>query len=294
MKRALVLSGGGSRGAFQVGVWKYLKERNWQPDIICGTSIGAVNAAAIGSGLDVATLEHLWTTHNRRRIYRLNLVSFMAHTLFRRAVTPVLDTGPMKDMLAKHLDFNALKQSTTRVVISAVNITTARPRFFSQEEIGIEHILASSAMPLLFPWQVIDGAPYWDGGVMVNTPLIPALAFGADEIIVVLLSPIGHTPQAIPAHFRLAGEHLFEQFLSAPYQSALMARGHDDQTTRRVALLSGHTFRPGPGDPGPSITTLAPKTMLGFSSLINFSLKQARSLIDQGYQTAADQLNGRI
>ena len=50
MKKALILSGGGARGAFQVGVWQYLREINWTPDLICGTSIGAVNAAAIGSG----------------------------------------------------------------------------------------------------------------------------------------------------------------------------------------------------------------------------------------------------
>ncbi|MBF0574025.1 MAG: patatin-like phospholipase family protein, partial [Desulfamplus sp.] len=51
MKRALILSGGGSRGSFQVGVWRYLQEKQWYPDMICGTSIGAINAVAIGSGL---------------------------------------------------------------------------------------------------------------------------------------------------------------------------------------------------------------------------------------------------
>jgi NTE family protein len=76
MKKALILSGGGARGAFQVGVWKYLREINWTPDLICGTSIGAINAAAIGSGMPVKRLIDLWETHNRSEIYRLKTLHF--------------------------------------------------------------------------------------------------------------------------------------------------------------------------------------------------------------------------
>ncbi len=81
MKRALILAGGGARGSFQAGVWKYLVQIGWKPDIICGTSIGAINAAAIGSGMDIKTLIHLWTTYNSRRMYRLNFLQFMCEIL---------------------------------------------------------------------------------------------------------------------------------------------------------------------------------------------------------------------
>jgi NTE family protein len=60
IRRALILSGGGGRGAYQVGVWRRLQEVGWQPDIVCGTSIGAINGALIGSGWDAQRMEQLW------------------------------------------------------------------------------------------------------------------------------------------------------------------------------------------------------------------------------------------
>ena len=66
--RALILSGGGARGAYQVGVWKFLQEIGWNPDLICGTSVGAVNASAIGCGLNLQEMVHLWKTIERGRI----------------------------------------------------------------------------------------------------------------------------------------------------------------------------------------------------------------------------------
>ena len=60
--RALILSGGGTRGAYEIGVWKYLCEVKWQPDLICGTSVGAINGAGITAGLsldDLIGLDHV-------------------------------------------------------------------------------------------------------------------------------------------------------------------------------------------------------------------------------------------
>lgn len=291
VKKALIFAGGGSRGAFQIGVWKYLAERNWKPDIICGTSVGAINAVGIGSGLDVATLIHLWTSYNRRKMYRLNLIPFLAYLLSGRAIKPLLDTSPLQSMALKHLDFKALGQSPTKVVISAVNIQTARPVFFDNNEIRLEHVLASGAMPVLFPWHEINGVPHWDGGVMANMPLQPALDFGAEEIIVVTLSPVGHTPQPFPGNAGKALEHVFEQFLLAPYQSTLLAKGYQDMALLPVQTTYRQKFsNQGLNLKQPNIITLAPKKMLGFRSLLNFSLKQARMLIDEGYKTAHTQL----
>jgi NTE family protein len=291
MKKALILAGGGSRGAFQIGVWKYLVERNWVPDIICGTSVGAINAAGIGSGLDVPALIQLWTSHNRRKMYSLNLVQFLAYFLSGRALKPLLDTRPLQAMVKESLDFNTVKKNPTKIVISAVNVHTATPVYFDNKEISIEHVLASGAMPILFPLQHIDGVPYWDGGVMVNIPLQPALDFGADEIIIVFLSPVGHTPQASPRNALKAGEHIFEQFLTGPYQSCLRAKGYQDfplppfksKYTERYKNSDNKTNQP-------NIITLAPSKMLGFRSLLNFSVPQARRLIDEGYKTANTQL----
>ena len=299
MKRALILAGGGSRGAFQIGVYKYLAERNWIPDIICGTSVGAINAAGIGSGLDTHALVRLWTTYNRRRMYRLNLIPFLSYFLSGRALKPLLDTRMMQAMVSDHVDFDHLKNNRTKVVISTVNVLTSRPCFFDNSQIRLEHIMASSAMPVLFPWQYIDGVPHWDGGTMANIPLQPALDFGADEIIIVQLSPVTHTPQALPKNVRIALEMVFEQFLAGSYASAYANAHESSLTTLGVEKnplpslqLKYTTKYPSGGShkSHPNIITLAPGKMLGFKSLLNFSVSQAKTLIDEGYKTASTHL----
>lgn len=282
MKRALVLAGGGSRGAFQIGVWKYLAQRNWKPDIICGSSVGAINAAAIGSGIDPDTLVRLWTTYNRRKMYRLNLLPFLARLISGRNMAPLLDTRPLKAMIKEHSDFDAIQNNSAKIMISAVNVHTGKPVFFDNQNITVNHILASSAMPVLFEQQSIDGVPYWDGGVMANIPLQPALDAGADEIIVVNLSPVGHTPQPFPQNAVKAGEHVFEQFLAASYQNTISANRLYDIPLPRTEPVGFKSIQ------GLKIKVflLAPSRMLGFRSLLNFSLNQARELIDEGYKTA--------
>lgn len=273
MKRALVLSGGGARGAFQVGVWKYLLEKGWDPDLICGTSVGAVNAVAIGSDMPLEKLMHIWKTLNHRKAYRLRLLRFLGAALSGRAFRPLLDTAPLRSTITNALDLAALRRSRRDIIITAVNILTSRIKLFNQDVITVDHVMASGAMPILFPWQTIDGQPYWDGGVMANTPLFPALEQGADEIIVVLLSPVGHIGQAVPNSVREAAELLFEHFLLGSCQ----ATGHEH----------GPAFT---GDRRPRIFTVAPSRMLGFRSLLNFSVKQSLRLLDEGYRNAQAQL----
>ncbi len=265
------------------------------PDIICGTSVGAINAVGIASGLDTETLIRLWTTHKRRKMYQLNLVPFLSGFLpgfgSGRTLKPLLNTRMLQQVVSDHLDFNALKESQTKVVISAVNVHTARSSFYDNSQICLDHVLASSALPILFPWHNIDGVPHWDGGVMTNIPLQPALDFGANEIIIAMLSPIGHTPQSFPRTIRGALEHVFEQFLASAYQSTLMARGYQDRPlpTPQLKYQARYNCNDS-GENQPNIITLAPGRMLGFRSLLNFSSSQAKQLIQEGYTTAHTQL----
>ncbi|MBF0242561.1 MAG: patatin-like phospholipase family protein [Desulfamplus sp.] len=280
MKRALILSGGGSRGSFQVGVWKYLQEKNWYPDLICGTSIGAINAVAIGSGLTVQEIANIWRTSgsNRDKIYKLKIFDFLANALFNRRLVPLMDTTPLKKMIQSAIDFNRLKQSKIEIVISAVNLNTALPEFFNQHEITVDHIMASSAMPIIFSPQKIGQVSYWDGGIMANTPILPALVYGADEIIVVLLSPVGHqTGLPEPKKLMEAAEHLMEQSLASSYQATIMAQF--------FKIYSCKT---------PKIITIAPSKMLGIPSLLNFTQKQANLLMADGYKNACKELKNRL
>ncbi len=275
MKRALILSGGGARGAFQVGVWKYLREINWTPDLICGTSIGAINAAAIGSGMPVDRLADLWRTHNRSEIYRLKTLHFIKSALRGKPLKSVLDTTPLRSMLIRHLNMRALRQSPIEIIISAVHLATGRLHLYNQAVIEIDHLMASSAMPILFPWQPIGGELYWDGGVMANSPLFIALERKAEEIIVVLLSPVGHRPLPPPASLREGLELVFEQLLIGSYQTAM-------------PVFNGTAGAQ--HSPQPRISVVAPSQMLGFASLLNFSTRQVNRLINAGYHNARRQL----
>lgn len=292
MKKALILTGGGARGAFHVGVWKYLQEQKWRPDLICGTSIGAINAAAIGSGLPLESLQQIWKTIHRTKIYRSELLKSLGCALFRKPLKPLLDTGPLRELITKHLDLPALRQSPMDIIVTAVNVVNGRLYLFNQHEIDVDHLMASSAMPILFPWQYIDGEPYWDGGVMANTPLFTALQKEMDEIIVVLLSPVGHLELPFPGTMMNGMELVFEHLLSGAYQS-----------TRPVSKGSRQPL--GWVDPGwqprktmqtpsgrrPVIRVVAPPRMLGFRSLLNFSSRQAQRLMQAGYHNARRQLD---
>ncbi len=291
MKRALILSGGGARGAFQIGVWKYLQERNWTPDLVCGTSVGAINAVAIASGMPLDRLFAIWTTYHRPMIYRFRMLRFLVNLLLGRPLKPVMDTRPMRKMVTRHLDIAALRKSRMDVIITAVNLLTSRLHLFNQNVIEVDHVMASSAMPILFPWQYIDGEPYWDGGVMANSPLFPALKSGADEIIVVLLSPVGNAPTAFPGLVKNAIELAFEHLLIGSCQTALASAAWP-AAGNPVAYppLAYNGSVAASGVTGPTIKTVGPSRMLGFRSLLNFSPRQARQLIDEGYRNARAQL----
>jgi NTE family protein len=290
MERALILSGGGARGAFQLGVLEYLAEKNWHPELICGTSVGAINAVAIGCGVTAHRLAGFWRALDRQKVYKFALAKFFLALLSRRRFSPVMDTTPLQHLLRNTLDIGMLRNSKTEIIISAVNMKTAEVTYFNQQTITLEHVMASSAMPMFFPWQIIHGEPYWDGGAMVNTPIAPAFARNAREIIVVLLSPIGGINQKLPRDHRHAAELIFEHLLVGSYHTL---KSYLKETDPRI-------FSQKPAFPESSpaqhqreksrIATVAPEQMLGFRSLLNFSVKQTQRLIHEGYLSACRQL----
>ncbi|MDF3818701.1 patatin-like phospholipase family protein [Leptospira sp. 96542] len=282
-KRALVLSGGGARGAYQAGVMRYLEEINWKPDIICGTSVGAINACAIGSGMSSKELTNLWLQLTKRNIMKYSFWN-MIRGIFSRKYIPLVNTEPLKKLIQEKLSFQRLNESKTQVIISAVNILTSELKFFENPNLRIEHILASSAIPMVFPWQLIDGEPYWDGGVMANTPILPALTHEASEILVVLLSPVGgQVVLNAPTTKDEAIERLFELYLLGSYKSIEQGLEYrksvmDGLTPIENFLISLRTeFK------RTKITVVAPKQMLGFGSILNFSKNQASDLLENGY-----------
>lgn len=272
-RRALVLSGGGARGAFQIGVWQYLCEQGWSPDVICGSSVGAINATAIACGLSLDQIIQLWRGITRSSVYRYVWMRALYKTIFKRRYAPLRDTAPLRRLLRDHLDLNALRSSAIKVYLSAVDMQTGRPTYFDNQQTTIQHVMASSAIPLFFPWHWIDQKPYWDGGVMVNVPLSPAFEEGVQEIVVVLLSPVGKFDQPRPSTFANGLELMFVHLMLGSYQVMTDKYIGAALSLKQVALH-----------------VVAPERMLGFKSLVNFSPRQSMQLMDHGYNCARAQL----
>jgi len=285
-KKALVLSGGGARGAYQAGVFRALSEKGWDPDIITGTSVGAINACAIGSGMDSNHLCDLWRELDKSQVMKLTWKNSL-RALLRRRFHALADTTPLQNLLLEKLNFQNLNASQKKVIITAVNVMTAELKFFENPKIRIEHILASSAIPLIFPWQMVDGAPHWDGGVMANTPILPAITHGASEILVVLLSPVGGETHLSPPRNRLeALERLYELYLIGSFKN--IEEGIEFQKESISNPLVAFWSKIRPGLENTSIKVIAPKKLLGLSSFLNFSRQQSETLMESGYSDAKE------
>ncbi|NLF12436.1 MAG: hypothetical protein GX597_11675 [Anaerolineaceae bacterium] len=206
-KRILVLSGGGGRGAYHLGVLQYLEEVDWKPDVIIGSSVGAVNAAALGSGITVAGLRERWMDLTSGDVQKMRIDDvILDNVLYRR--DHVFDLTPWPETLLgcskKWRDrpwfrpevINA-HDAPFEVHVTAVNANTTRLEFFTNRSDGglrLEHILASFSIPLWYgPFQ-IDGVPYWDGGTLANTPFRKALELDGTEIVVVTMVPWPERP----------------------------------------------------------------------------------------------------
>lgn len=287
MKRGIILSGGGARGAYQAGVYKYLNERNFIPDVICGTSVGALNATALGCGFTPEKLIQLWRNIDAENVMRYSIWQNIKN-IFLRKFTPMVDTTPLKNLLAQELDFRKLRTSSSKVYISAVNIKSSELTYFSNDEIDIQHLMASSAIPVVFPWQYVNGEPYWDGGLMANTPIAPAIDEEAKDIVVVLLSPVGKVQMEMPKSRKEALERVFEMTLIASYQAIRSNVEFTEPQPESKSFLSFLDYLI--QSKNLRLRTVSPKNFLGLRSILNFSQLQADSLIEMGYNDAKEQL----
>lgn len=204
-KRALVLSGGGGRGAYHVGVLQFLDEHDWWPDVIVGTSIGAVNGAALASGHSAKSLRALWKRLKTDKVQKVNL-NPLSHT-------SILDTTPLRETLVEDgwLRFERINASEPEVDlrITATEIKNGKLHVFGnspdarksdmiQTDITLDHILSSCSIPIVYPYTAVQDADYWDGAILANTPLGAAIDAGATEIVVVLMTPYEEQSQQTP------------------------------------------------------------------------------------------------
>lgn len=201
--RALVLSGGGARGAYEVGVAKALLERGIHFDYVFGTSVGAINATGIAQG-SIDQLEKLWTSTRAKELFRFPSGSQLRRMIFGQRLG-FLDASALEEILKREIDFEKLKASKTRAGFITTDLCSLETRLITSDEIEskedlVDILMASSALPLLFPPRQIKGEGLWiDGGLVRNTPIHYAIRLGAREIFAVLVEPStkGECPTSI-------------------------------------------------------------------------------------------------
>ncbi|MFU8832093.1 MAG: patatin-like phospholipase family protein [Wenzhouxiangella sp.] len=225
-RAALVLPGGGARGAYQVGVLKAISEilPNSSPfPIITGISAGAINAGVMASHAGnfahgVGRLEHFWGNLRCHHVYRTGwlhnltcgmhwLAAMSLGGLGVRNPRSLFDTTPLARLLKAELKTEGIQQAITDGHLEALTITasgysTNRAMTFFQSQANVagwqaprrigrptqidyRHLMASAALPLLFPAQRIGHEYYGDGGMRQTAPLGPALRMGADRLLVI-------------------------------------------------------------------------------------------------------------
>lgn len=224
---ALVLPGGGARGAYQVGVLKALSEHFAGPDnpfpIITGTSAGAINAGSLASRAHewpagIERLEYFWSHLHCHQVYRTGwlhnlssglrwLLAMTLGGLGRANPRSLLDTDPLAKLLGEAIDFTGIDRSIEAGALRAAAITASgyvssrAVSFFQGTEdvaewhstrrlgrrarLTSDHLMASSALPLLFPARRVGNEYYGDGGLRQTAPLSPAIHLGADRLLVI-------------------------------------------------------------------------------------------------------------
>ena len=225
-KAGLVLTGGGARAAYQVGVLKAVRDMLPHPEknpfpIVCGTSAGAINAATLAVfadhfGTAVDRLLSVWENFHVHHVYRSDPVGigrvgarWLAAMMLLSRTSPeaLLDNSPLADMLTRSLEFGRIQENIDNGNLYAVSITCSgyssgqsvsfyqggpdteawerTQRVGAAMPIKCEHLMASAALPFIFPAVKINREYFGDGSMRQIAPISPALHLGADRVLVV-------------------------------------------------------------------------------------------------------------
>jgi NTE family protein len=260
-RAGLVLTGGGARAAYQAGVLKAVRDILGSPvanpfPIVCGTSAGAINAAALAASADnftraVGSLLEFWEHMRCELVYRTDPWRIMRSgarwlgalmLLSRRNPVSLLDNEPLRLLLEKHLDLARIQGhidsgALYAACVTASGYTSGQSVSFFQGGSGLEgwernqrigaavslraeHLLASSALPFLFPAVKVHREYFGDGSMRQIAPVSPALHLGADRVLVVgtgrqTLEQARERSNVYPSLAQIAGHALNSIFLDS-------------------------------------------------------------------------------
>ena len=225
-RAGLILTGGGARAAYQVGVLKAI--RDLLPDqaknpfpILCGTSAGAINATVLAIYADdfrrgVGYLLEVWENFHVERVYRADPWSMIrtsarwfASMLWIRRNSPasLFDNTPIREMLQQTLDFGRIQENIDTGTLYAVSVTASgyssgqnvsfyqggpgleawerTQRVGAATMLNVDYLMASSALPFLFPAVKLNREYFGDGSIRQIAPISPALHLGAERVLVI-------------------------------------------------------------------------------------------------------------
>ena len=257
-----VLGGGANLGATQVGMLRALFEHGIRPDAVVGCSVGAVNGAMVAadpSPVAVDALERVWRALDANTICPPGKLG--ALKLLARRYPAVEPNAGLRALLERSLPFRLFEDTAIPLHVVATSLRTGNERWLSSGPV-IPALLASAAIPAVFPPVVIDGEPLVDGAVVNNVPISKAVQLGARRIVVL---HVGNFSRPRPAPRRP---------LDALIQSFSIARNH------RFELETEH---PPPGVDLLVLPALDPGPSLGYHDF-----GHAHLLIDKAYRLTAE------
>ncbi|MFZ6673865.1 patatin-like phospholipase family protein [Undibacterium sp. Xuan67W] len=272
----LILTGGGARAAYQVGVLKaisdILLEAGWESErnpfgIICGTSAGAINATALACRADnfcesVSSILHIWEHFEAAQVYRadslgvirsgarwLSLMSFgwLLNKWRKSPPNSLLDNSPLENLLTRMLDLTRLDQALATGSLRALAVTASSytagqhltfyqtlaeiepwvrsQRLAQRDFIGVPHLLASSAIPFIFPSVPLNWGGRMeycgDGSMRQLAPISPAIHLGAKKVLIVGAGRLSEPPREsnevaqYPSLAQIAGHAMSSIFLDS-------------------------------------------------------------------------------
>ncbi len=277
--RFLVLSGGASKGAFQIGVLKHLvNDLNTSYHGYCGVSVGALNCSFMSQFGDEQeafnNLFNFWINLDPEHVYKSWCPFGRLSGLYKDSL---YNSAPLVKLVKENLDLNKVRSSGKKVSVGAVSLTTGQYRLFTQDDdCFVDAVLASSSFPAAFRPIDIDGEEYTDGGVKHITPLKAAIQLGATEVDVIVCSPENTTTKydkhssALSVGLRSL-DLMSDQITKADLQIAEM------YNVLSLNKLSNKKFI--------KINVIRPETNLTEDSL-NFSHNEIVRMMNIGYDTA--------
>ena len=182
-KTAFIFAGGGSFGAIQVGMLRALVEHGVEPDLVVGASVGALNCAYFAGTptlKGVAQLEQIWCQLKRRDVFPVNFGRIAG--LFSHAPSLVEASG-LRQLIARHLPYRLLEEAKIPVHVMATEQLHGGSIRLSSGP-AVDAILASCAIPAVYPPVQVGNHFLIDGAIAGNTPIMAAVALGASRLIV--------------------------------------------------------------------------------------------------------------